>query len=42
MLSLAGRYAFGERVTYPDGITSNLKFTTIALHAHPRAGARGD
>lgn len=27
MLSLAGQYGFGERVTYPDGITSNLKFT---------------
>ena len=27
MLSLAGRYEFGERIAYPDGITSNLKFT---------------
>lgn len=27
MSSLAGQYEFGERVTYPDGITSNLKFT---------------
>jgi len=27
MLSLAGQYKFGERVTYPDGITSKLKFT---------------
>ncbi|HSV81894.1 MAG TPA: Fic family protein [Ramlibacter sp.] len=27
MLSLAGQYEFGQRVTYPDGITSNLKFT---------------
>lgn len=27
MLSLAGLYEFGERITYPDGITSNLKFT---------------
>lgn len=27
MLSLAGQYEFGERITYPDGITSNLKFT---------------
>jgi hypothetical protein len=27
MLSLNGQYEFGERVTYPDGITSNLKFT---------------
>ncbi len=27
MTSLAGQYGFGERVTYADGITSNLSFT---------------
>ncbi|MDO8278803.1 MAG: Fic family protein [Burkholderiaceae bacterium] len=27
MQSLAGHYGFGERTAYPDGITSNLKFT---------------
>ncbi len=34
MLSLAGRYEFGERIAYPDGITSNLKFTGDASARH--------
>lgn len=34
MISLAGHYAFGERIAYPDGITSNLLFTGDASARH--------